>query len=55
MGIADRKSGQGENGGTLAAGKFPQGSSGGVKMAFGTDAGVYPHGDNAKQFFYMVK
>jgi imidazolonepropionase-like amidohydrolase len=26
-----------------------------VKMAFGTDAGVYPHGDNAKQFFYMVK
>src|SRR5215510_12852204 len=22
---------------------------------FGTDAGVYPHGDNAKQFFYMVK
>ena len=28
---------------------------GGAKMAFGTDAGVYPHGDNAKQFFYMVK
>ncbi len=27
----------------------------GVKMAFGTDAGVYPHGDNGKQFFYMVK
>ncbi|MBX6313448.1 MAG: amidohydrolase family protein [Isosphaeraceae bacterium] len=27
----------------------------GVKVAFGTDAGVYPHGDNAKQFFYMVK
>ncbi|MDY7536744.1 amidohydrolase family protein [Undibacterium sp. RTI2.1] len=27
----------------------------GDKMAFGTDAGVYPHGDNAKQFFYMVK
>jgi imidazolonepropionase-like amidohydrolase len=25
-----------------------------VKMAFGTDAGVYPHGDNAKQFHYMV-
>jgi len=24
-------------------------------MAFGTDAGVYPHGDNAEQFFYMVK
>ncbi|HUQ49776.1 MAG TPA: amidohydrolase family protein [Terriglobales bacterium] len=27
----------------------------GAKMTFGTDAGVYPHGDNAKQFFYMVK
>jgi imidazolonepropionase-like amidohydrolase len=27
----------------------------GVKVAFGTDAGVYPHGDNAKQFHYMVK
>jgi imidazolonepropionase-like amidohydrolase len=27
----------------------------GVKVAFGTDAGVYPHGDNAKQFVYMVK
>jgi|SRR5579883_308438 imidazolonepropionase-like amidohydrolase len=26
----------------------------GVKMAFGTDAGVYPHGDNANQFHYMV-
>ena len=24
-------------------------------MAFGTDAGVYPHGDNAKQFKYMVQ
>ena len=24
-------------------------------MAFGTDAGVYPHGDNARQFYYMVK
>lgn len=27
----------------------------GVNVAYGTDAGVYPHGDNAKQFFYMVK
>ena len=27
----------------------------GVKIAFGTDAGVYPHGDNAKQMPYMVK
>jgi imidazolonepropionase-like amidohydrolase len=29
--------------------------SGVVKMAFGTDAGVYPHGDNAKQFAKMVE
>jgi imidazolonepropionase-like amidohydrolase len=28
---------------------------GGARMAFGSDAGVYPHGDNARQFYYMVK
>jgi imidazolonepropionase-like amidohydrolase len=27
----------------------------GVKIAFGTDSGVYPHGDNWKQFPYMVE
>jgi imidazolonepropionase-like amidohydrolase len=27
----------------------------GVKIAFGTDAGVYPHGDNAGEFVFMVK
>jgi imidazolonepropionase-like amidohydrolase len=27
----------------------------GVKMVFGTDAGVYPNGDNAHQFVTMVK
>jgi imidazolonepropionase-like amidohydrolase len=27
----------------------------GVKLAFGTDAGVYPHGLNARQFRYMVQ
>jgi imidazolonepropionase-like amidohydrolase len=27
----------------------------GVKMSFGTDAGVYPNGDNAKQFAVMVR
>jgi len=27
----------------------------GVKIAFGTDAGVYPHGDNAKEFQYLVQ
>ncbi|HVT32404.1 MAG TPA: amidohydrolase family protein, partial [Rhodanobacteraceae bacterium] len=27
----------------------------GVKIAFGTDAAVYPHGQNAKEFEYMVE
>jgi imidazolonepropionase-like amidohydrolase len=27
----------------------------GVKIAFGTDAGVFPHGDNGKEFTYMVE
>lgn len=27
----------------------------GVKIAFGTDAGVYPHGENGKEFGYMVE
>ena len=27
----------------------------GVKMVYATDAGVYPHGDNAKQFSVMVQ
>ena len=27
----------------------------GVNIAFGTDAGVFPHGDNAKEFGYMVE
>jgi imidazolonepropionase-like amidohydrolase len=27
----------------------------GVKMTFGTDAGVCPHGINARQFAFMVK
>ena len=27
----------------------------GIKIGFGTDSGVYPHGGNAKQFAYMVR
>ena len=27
----------------------------GAKIAFGTDAGIYPHGKNARQFKYMVQ
>ncbi len=41
--------------GQLQRDNFAKCVKAGVKIAFGTDAGVYPHGDNAKQFFYMVK
>ena len=41
--------------GELQRQNFAKAVKAGVKMAFGTDAGVYPHGDNAKQFYYMVK
>ena len=41
--------------GRLQRENFEKAVKGGARMAFGTDAGVYPHGDNAKQFFYMVK
>ena len=34
---------------------FQQAVKAGVKIAFGTDAGVYPHGWNAKQFAHMVR
>ena len=34
---------------------FKKALKAGVKMVFGTDAGVYPHGDNAKQFAVMVR
>lgn len=34
---------------------FERAARAGVKMAFGTDAGVFPHGTNAKQFATMVR
>jgi imidazolonepropionase-like amidohydrolase len=36
-------------------GTFARAYKAGVKIAFGTDAGVFPHGDNAKEFAYMVE
>ncbi|MGK7391894.1 MAG: amidohydrolase family protein [Candidatus Cyclobacteriaceae bacterium M2_1C_046] len=36
-------------------GTFQEAYKRGVKIAFGTDAGVFPHGDNAKEFQYMVE
>jgi imidazolonepropionase-like amidohydrolase len=41
--------------GKLQRESFQKAVKAGVKMAFGTDGGVYPHGDNAKQFAYMVQ
>lgn len=34
---------------------FRQAVAAGVQLGFGTDAGVYPHGDNARQFAVMVE
>ena len=34
---------------------FSKAVKAGVRIGFGTDAGIYPHGDNARQFAYMVK
>lgn len=34
---------------------FTKAVKAGVKVAFGTDSGVYPHGENGKQLPYMVR
>jgi imidazolonepropionase-like amidohydrolase len=34
---------------------FRRAHQAGVKMVYGTDAGIFPHGDNAKQFATMVR
>ncbi len=34
---------------------FQRAYQAGVKIAFGTDQGVAPHGENAKEFIYMVE
>ena len=41
--------------GRLQRETFRKAFQAGVKMAFGTDAGVYPEGDNARQFATMVQ
>jgi len=40
--------------GRLQRENFRHAYQSGAKIAFGTDAGVYPHGDNARQFTTMV-
>lgn len=34
---------------------FERALKAGIPMIFGTDAGIYPHGDNARQFAVMVR
>lgn len=41
--------------GKLQRANFRRAFLAGAPMAFGTDGGVYPHGDNAKQFATMVE
>ncbi len=41
--------------GKLQRENFQKAVKAGVKIAYGTDAAVYPHGWNGKQFFHMVK
>jgi imidazolonepropionase-like amidohydrolase len=41
--------------GPLSQSNFSKAYKKGVKIAFGTDAGVSPHGDNAKEFGFMVE
>jgi len=41
--------------GRLQRENFQKAVKAGVKQAYGTDAGVYPHGMNGKQFVHMVR
>ena len=41
--------------GELQRENFRRAHRAGVKMVYGTDAGIFPHGDNAKQFAVMVR
>jgi len=41
--------------GPLIQGAFARAWKGGVKIAFGTDSGVSAHGENAREFGYMVE
>jgi imidazolonepropionase-like amidohydrolase len=41
--------------GPLIQGAFARAYKGGVKIAFGTDSGVSAHGENAREFGYMVE
>ena len=41
--------------GTIQRENFRKAAAAGARMIFSTDAGIYPHGDNARQFAVMVR
>ncbi|MHC5542726.1 amidohydrolase family protein, partial [Singulisphaera rosea] len=41
--------------GRLQRENFAKCAKAGVRIAYGTDAGIYPHGDNARQFAIMIR
>jgi len=41
--------------GPMIQNTFEKAYTRGVKIAFGTDAGVFPHGENANEFIYMTE
>lgn len=55
MGYPDKAIEKEKKIGRLQRENFKKAVDAGVRIAFGTDAGIYPHGWNAKQFEYMVR
>ncbi|MBS1797503.1 MAG: amidohydrolase family protein [Acidobacteria bacterium] len=55
MGYPDKIIDKEKQVGRLQRENFQKAVTAGVRATYGTDAGVYPHGWNGKQFFYMVK
>ena len=55
VGISEENLAKERSVGGLQRENFSKAVKAGVNMVFGTDAGVYPHGDNLKQLSRMVK
>jgi imidazolonepropionase-like amidohydrolase len=54
-GILEESLGKERTVGKIQRMNFKQAVEAGAKITFGTDAGIFPHGDNKKQFKYMVE
>jgi len=55
MGLPDKLIAKEAKIGDLQRSNFTKAVKAGVKIAFGTDAAIFPHGDNARQFAVMVR